>query len=213
MRKVVRQDELEDIVGTVGQTFLGLTVNCARCHDHKFDPVKQVEYYRLTAALGGVRHGERDLPRPEKAVAETVLKIANLSEQIGALEAPVRKAILAERKQNPVPAPQPFARWDFQDNLKDGVGRLHGTAQANAKLDGGLRLDGKSYVSTVPLDRDLKAKSLEAWVTLDNLDQRGGGVISIQSKDGGHFDALVFGERDEKQWMAGSENFVRTQTF
>ena len=51
MRKVVRQDELEDIVGTVGQTFLGLTVQCARCHDHKFDPVRQVEYYRLAAAL------------------------------------------------------------------------------------------------------------------------------------------------------------------
>jgi hypothetical protein len=213
MRKVVRQDELEDIVGTVGQTFLGLTVNCARCHDHKFDPVKQVEYYRLTAALGGVRHGERELPKPEKQIAETILKIANLSEQIGALEAPVRKAILADRKQTPTLPPQPLARWDFQDNLKDGVGRLHGTAHANAKLDGGLRLDGQSHVSTVPLDRDLKAKTLEAWVTLDNLDQRGGGVISVQTKDGGHFDALVFGERDEKQWMAGSENFVRTQSF
>jgi hypothetical protein len=59
MKRVVRQDELEDIAGTVGQTFLGLTVNCARCHDHKFDPIRQVEYYRLTAALGGVRHGTR----------------------------------------------------------------------------------------------------------------------------------------------------------
>jgi hypothetical protein len=62
MKRVVRQDELEDIAGVVGQTFLGLTVNCARCHDHKFDPIRQVEYYRLTAALGGVRHGERSLP-------------------------------------------------------------------------------------------------------------------------------------------------------
>src|SRR5262249_6496698 len=62
MKAVVRQDELEDIVSTVGQTFLGLTVHCARCHDHKFDPVRQSEYYRLTAALAGVRHGERDLP-------------------------------------------------------------------------------------------------------------------------------------------------------
>jgi hypothetical protein len=62
MKRVVRQDELEDIVGTVGQAFLGLTVHCARCHDHKFDPIRQVEYYRLAAALAGVRHGERDLP-------------------------------------------------------------------------------------------------------------------------------------------------------
>lgn len=62
MRRVVRQDEFEDIVGTVGQTFLGLTVQCARCHDHKFDPVRQADYYRLTAALGGVRHGEREVP-------------------------------------------------------------------------------------------------------------------------------------------------------
>ncbi len=64
MKAVVRQDELEDVVGTVGQAFLGLTVQCARCHDHKFDPVRQEEYYRLTAALGGVRHGERDLTTP-----------------------------------------------------------------------------------------------------------------------------------------------------
>ena len=61
MKAVVRQDELEDLVGTISQTFLGLTVNCARCHDHKFDPIRQSEYYQLTSALGGVRHGERDV--------------------------------------------------------------------------------------------------------------------------------------------------------
>lgn len=69
MRRVVRQDELEDMVSTVGQTFLGLTVHCARCHDHKFDPVRQVEYYRLTAALAGVRQGERPLPAGGSAAA------------------------------------------------------------------------------------------------------------------------------------------------
>ena len=53
MRAVVREDEMEDLVGTVAQTFLGLTVNCARCHDHKFDPIRQSEYYSLVSALSG----------------------------------------------------------------------------------------------------------------------------------------------------------------
>ena len=44
-RKIMRQDEMEDLVGTVSQAFLGLTVHCARCHDHKFDPIQQKEYW------------------------------------------------------------------------------------------------------------------------------------------------------------------------
>ena len=60
MKAVVRQDELEDLLAATGQTFLGLTVNCARCHDHKFDPITQAEYYKLAATLAGCRHGERE---------------------------------------------------------------------------------------------------------------------------------------------------------
>ncbi len=56
-----RADELHDIVGTVGSAFLGLTVGCARCHAHKFDPIHQLDYYRLKAAFAGVQHGEREL--------------------------------------------------------------------------------------------------------------------------------------------------------
>lgn len=48
-------DELDDIVATTGQVFLGLTVNCARCHDHKIDPFPQKDYYRLLAFFHGVQ--------------------------------------------------------------------------------------------------------------------------------------------------------------
>jgi hypothetical protein len=56
-----RADELHDIVSTTASAFLGLTVGCARCHDHKFDPVPQTDYYRLKAVFAGVQHGERPL--------------------------------------------------------------------------------------------------------------------------------------------------------
>ena len=51
----IREEEIEDIIAVVGQTFLGMTVNCARCHDHKFDPIPQRDYYQIKAALEGVR--------------------------------------------------------------------------------------------------------------------------------------------------------------
>jgi hypothetical protein len=58
MQKAARIDELEDLVATLGQTFLGLTINCARCHDHKFDPITQKEFYQVAALLGGVNQDE-----------------------------------------------------------------------------------------------------------------------------------------------------------
>jgi hypothetical protein len=60
MQKANRQDHLEDLTATFAHAFLGLTVNCARCHDHKFDPISQQDYYRITALLSGVRQFEKE---------------------------------------------------------------------------------------------------------------------------------------------------------
>ncbi len=57
-----RADELDDMVATTGAAFLGLTVGCARCHAHKFDPIPQEDYYAFAAVFAGVAHGERALP-------------------------------------------------------------------------------------------------------------------------------------------------------
>ncbi|MDB6155375.1 MAG: hypothetical protein JWL90_3828 [Chthoniobacteraceae bacterium] len=60
-----RADELHDIVGTTASAFLGLTVNCARCHNHKFDPIPQTDYYAIKACFAGVQHGERPMKAPD----------------------------------------------------------------------------------------------------------------------------------------------------
>jgi hypothetical protein len=56
-------DRLEDMVGATSTAFLGLTVRCARCHDHKFDPIRQTDYYRMAGAFwaGFVAPGPREL--------------------------------------------------------------------------------------------------------------------------------------------------------
>jgi len=62
-----RADELNDMVATTGTAFLGLTLGCARCHDHKFDPLPQADYTALVAVFAGVEHGERPIPPPDAA--------------------------------------------------------------------------------------------------------------------------------------------------
>jgi len=67
--EVSREEVLTEIATSVGQTFLGLTVNCARCHNHKFDPILQADYYRLQAVFGGAAGKEVEIATPAEKAA------------------------------------------------------------------------------------------------------------------------------------------------
>jgi hypothetical protein len=56
-----RYDQLDDMTATTGVAFLGLTVGCARCHDHKYDPIRAEDYYRLLASFGKTVRSEIQL--------------------------------------------------------------------------------------------------------------------------------------------------------
>ena len=103
-----RYEYLDDMIGTIGRGILGLTVNCARCHDHKFDPITQKDYYRMQASLFG--YVETDYPlAPKEQVeaharkdAELDARLAPLRKQLSDLEGPYR-ARLAQEKYKKYP--------------------------------------------------------------------------------------------------------------
>ncbi|QOV91309.1 DUF1553 domain-containing protein [Humisphaera borealis] len=55
----IRAATLDDPITATASAFLGLTINCARCHNHKFDPIPAEDYYRIRAAFEGIEHGRR----------------------------------------------------------------------------------------------------------------------------------------------------------
>lgn len=223
IRLNAREDELEDMIGLVSQTFLGVTLNCARCHDHKFDPYTARDYYRLKAVLAGVTPGDRPISAAvdehvqRKSMAQLERQLAEARERMRRLETDARIKILAQRGQKPSKLlgtlPRPISRWTFDADGKDSVGTLHAEPKNGAKVVGGrLILDGeKAFAATLPLTQDLSSKTMEAWVSLNTLQQSGGGVFTVQSLNGRVFDAIVFAEQKALRWVAGSEFFMRSR--
>ena len=81
----IRANTLDEMIRATGEAFLGMTLGCARCHDHKFDPITQEDYYALYATFSGVRHGSADLAsRKERSAREA--KLNPLSQRKATLE-------------------------------------------------------------------------------------------------------------------------------
>ncbi len=119
--KVKRQSELTEITGTVGSVFLGLTIGCARCHDHKSDPIPSADFYSLQAFFAG--SGLVDVPIASKSEIEDYdsakkaaeAKTAPLLKRKAEIEAPYRKALKDQKHASLTPLERELMKIPAKD--------------------------------------------------------------------------------------------------
>ncbi|MCC6538647.1 MAG: DUF1553 domain-containing protein [Bryobacterales bacterium] len=111
-----RLDELDDMVTTTFHTFQALTVNCARCHNHKFDPIPAKDFYKLTAVFRGVTFGTRTVA-PAAEIAAYDARMKPLKQELAALQSALGKI------ENPVLARLQRARYEAFDRARAGEPR------------------------------------------------------------------------------------------
>jgi hypothetical protein len=80
-------DAMFDRMDAVGKAMLGLTINCCQCHNHKYDPISQEEYYKLFAYLNNDHEAQRVVYTPEEQI-----KMAEIRRAIGEIEGKLRHA-------------------------------------------------------------------------------------------------------------------------
>ncbi|MEI6872261.1 MAG: DUF1553 domain-containing protein, partial [Verrucomicrobiota bacterium] len=243
---------VDNQIDVVSKAFQGLTVSCARCHDHKFDAISQRDYTALYGIFSSTRPAQLPMETDERlqlAKKDELLKLkAAMRNELStlwlsqlktfpemlsqAVHPPVEKSVLelqnrlvsvqntlaskqwaaittGVRKQSPAP----YALWTFSENAEDQMGRIRTELVGGASIrEGALVLDGKgAFLQTEPLPMEIKERTLEAWLSTPNLDQRGGGIVGLEQVASHAFDSIVFAEKQRRKWLSGSNNHVRTE--
>ena len=137
-----RYNELDDMTATTSVAFLGLSIGCARCHDHKFDPISSEDYYRFAASFTAAIRSEKTLDLdPEanrKIAADHKLKLEELRRELMAYEAeqlPLELAKFISQRGN-----------DPAKSLNDPWRNLRGELESSAASQFKLQTDG-SYLA------------------------------------------------------------------
>ncbi len=110
-RQIAHYLDRDDIVTSTMSTFAGATVHCARCHDHKFDPFTQADYYSLQAVFAGIDKAERTYDADPKIHRQRMQMNAEL-EQVRSLKGKVDPALLTNERQDEVSARE--TQWNIE---------------------------------------------------------------------------------------------------
>lgn len=219
-----RADELHDMVSTTSSTFLGLTVGCARCHNHKFDPISQVDYYAMAAVFAGVQHGERALKNLPNDPGRKV-RLAQLEGEVQDLERQLAQAELLAQPDGPAnrrPAVSPrrnserfapvtakFVRFTVlaTNNLEPCIDELEiftagatpqnvALATAGAKLRSSGDYPGSPDIHRLEFINDGKYGNRHSWIS----NEIGRGWVEIELKDTATIDRVAWARDREGQY-------------
>ncbi|REK19306.1 MAG: DUF1553 domain-containing protein [Planctomycetota bacterium] len=171
-----RVEAVVDRISTTGAAFLGLTLGCARCHDHKYDPISQREFYQLFAFFNGADEPKLSVPTDQQAKEKPALEaeIAQSEERLATVDANAGSR-QAEWEAS-------FAgRLPVEWTVLDVAARSEGGAQFERQDDGSLLVTGEipandTYTLTAPLpERPMAAVRIEV-LTDERLPSGGPGL-------------------------------------
>ena len=172
-----RNEVLTEMTNIVGAAFLGITVGCARCHDHKFDPVRQSDYYRLQAHFAQLQpHDIVKATEAEQAAYQA--KLAPMEQELRRLQGLMRRAPEAEKgkietqleeldQKMPAPLPSVYAVRDTPEQPTPIKILFHGDHLSPTGTVGmrplGILVDGKAPEE--PLEIGKPRLRLARWIT------------------------------------------------
>jgi hypothetical protein len=149
---------LADRVATAGTALLGLTLGCARCHDHKYDPITQKDYYRMFAFFNNIdesglySHFTRAIPTPTlllypdgvEAKHQALLdQIQSKEAELGEIENSAKSRFETRARSASIPRPEPADAYSFEEVAKDSTPDSKGTNHPGSLVDGPVQVDGK----------------------------------------------------------------------
>jgi hypothetical protein len=195
--KSIVSDEVEERVHTVTSTFLGLNLACARCHDHKYDPLTNADYYAMAGVLSNTKPA--DVALSEGVDAQQVVEVRKL---VKTLDAELQKLAKSEKEEDKAKV-QELQKKIEQAKSIVGYDSLLTPGVKDARLE--VRpADGGAHGSKIVFEAELKDASIEIR---GNPNKLGASVprrfVSVLSK----------ASEAEQRWSVGSGRYELAQSL